>query len=995
MIAEAAEPDTYSIDIQGAKSVLEGTISTFAAFIPDRPVRDESSLYSPRLRKPTPEGQAEGVRYYTATGYTPMVLIWDFGDGSPLVTIKERTSASHIYADNGDYEVTVIALDQLDQFAKQTHSVHVLNRDPEDVTITSTVLDANSHLVELGGTAMDAEGDTLNFRWDFGDGQSVEGAEDAYRTVQHQYSQPGNYEVTLTITDDDFPWSSQTPSEWYDGQIKTTYSLDVIGDSAVPPLGYEEVDPSSAESPLHGRLIAQTGGALTADFDGKIKSLAGMYLSPVESGACRFMFTAWDNAHLASAMAVIDLFGMPPEGGRFRISKPQFLLAFQANAEVYRKMYRSPLGALGGFSIPGMNLTNRALQQIDDPEGDGNVDVSQLGVSEDDFAVNIDTGNAANGSPQVAEKAGFATQSGELVLDFVPGQYAVGKFDVIMTSSDKPYNDQPLHVQAEIALDLRAAASDGIVRRADCEGLPLKITDIWPASGTVHMPVPRPRIRVEFNDRVDPLSLTDDRVQLQYQKSISAEDQNVAGAMVQVPSRLMRDDHQVFLVPEKALKPGVEYLMRIKAGDDGLRSLSGMALVKAGDSDWYEWRFSTALDLVPETNGDQLLACHLYQPARDVPLILGKPAMARIHANWEAVAGVYSSTQTTDFRALVKLVDSGKQVFGSVDMTFVRPDRLESRNVDKRRAAHTAQIPFTPTAKMKPPLYVDVLISPEAGREPLRRYRARCPVNLWDREPSLSIAFFALQFDEWAEYPDRLQALMPVLQSVADESLVYARQQFPFSTISGEPVRVLIPLVEIPSMYPVPSMPYIWACGAGCIISGAQDVGFLDEWSWGGIEQFLFDESDADVIIVFGPHDRLGGGDTTRRLPSGRGLAMVLAGGSSENFPRYVHGLVHELGHILSLQHIPFVESTEERAQIQSLRESGVPFRYEGTEAMRFSGDGSSWWNKSSAEGNEEGNQLFPLMFPSTIPEDEAFIANHQYRKIQHCLEDLNKCKEP
>src|SRR5690606_754182 len=162
--------EPYRIDIQGSILLSEGAVSSFAAFIPDRPVRDEVSLYSPRVRKPS------GAPY-TAKGYTPLELIWDFGDGSPLVTVHERVSVSHAYADDGDYTVTAIALDQHGQFATQTHSVHVMNRDPEDITITATVLDAETQLVELGATAMDAPGDSLTFRWDFGDGQSTEGDE--------------------------------------------------------------------------------------------------------------------------------------------------------------------------------------------------------------------------------------------------------------------------------------------------------------------------------------------------------------------------------------------------------------------------------------------------------------------------------------------------------------------------------------------------------------------------------------------------------------------------------------------------------------------------------------------------------------------------------------------------------------------------------------------------------------------------------------------------
>jgi cytochrome c len=46
-------------------------------------------------------------------------------------------------------------------------------------------------------SSLDLEGDPLIYRWDFGDGNTAEGI-----NVSHQFTQAGNYQVTMTVSDD-------------------------------------------------------------------------------------------------------------------------------------------------------------------------------------------------------------------------------------------------------------------------------------------------------------------------------------------------------------------------------------------------------------------------------------------------------------------------------------------------------------------------------------------------------------------------------------------------------------------------------------------------------------------------------------------------------------------------------------------------------------------------------------------------------------------------
>lgn len=403
--------------------------------------------------------------------------------------------------------------------------------------------------------------------------------------------------------------------------------------------------------------------------------------------------------------------------------------------------------------------------------------------------------------------------------------------------------------------------------------------------------------------------------------------------------------------------------------------------------------------MTPLTDGRRLLACHVYQPVRDVPLIVGKPAVARVFANWEEQTGVHPDHQVEEFNAQVELYGPGNRLVGQHTVKFVRPDLWAERGVNLKAAEQSAQLAFTPTADMQGAL-LSILRVAQAPGDDGAQYRTRCPLKLWDRQPTLSIDFVALRFDEWLDHPERLDAMMPTLQRIADASVDYAMQQFPFASIAATPVRIRQAEIEIPPMLPADSQPE-FECIAGCILNGLNfgssifGVAYGGGLRYSGIRNWLLEGNKADVVVVLGPADRLKGGKADATLRDGQGLVMVLGGDSAEYFPRYVNGVVHELGHVLELSHLPFIPDSPtavaDRARVVPLRNGTPPFWHEGIEALRISRDGQTFWNKSSIEGNEQGEKLFPLMFPGTIPVDDAFIANHHYRKIQMLLEELDR----
>ena len=119
---------------------------------------------------------------------------WDFGDG----TTGEGSRASHAYPRGGHYTATVTADDGTGTACSTaTASVSVrVNRAPH-VSVSPTVRGCVEEPVSFDASqSSDPDGDTLTYRWDFGDEQRGDGA-----VVQHRYANRGDYPVTVTVDD--------------------------------------------------------------------------------------------------------------------------------------------------------------------------------------------------------------------------------------------------------------------------------------------------------------------------------------------------------------------------------------------------------------------------------------------------------------------------------------------------------------------------------------------------------------------------------------------------------------------------------------------------------------------------------------------------------------------------------------------------------------------------------------------------------------------------
>ena len=119
---------------------------------------------------------------------------WDFGDG----TAGQGSRVSHAYRTGGEYRVT-LSVDDGQETPCSTSSARAtvqVNTPPIANAGQNTICCSGDINVFDASKSSDADGDTLSYRWDFGDGATAEGVR-----VQHAYEKIGTYPVSVIVDD--------------------------------------------------------------------------------------------------------------------------------------------------------------------------------------------------------------------------------------------------------------------------------------------------------------------------------------------------------------------------------------------------------------------------------------------------------------------------------------------------------------------------------------------------------------------------------------------------------------------------------------------------------------------------------------------------------------------------------------------------------------------------------------------------------------------------
>jgi PKD repeat protein len=168
------------------------------------------------------EGQAAT---FSATATDPgikdtLTYTWNFGDNTPAVTGQ---SATHTYADNGDYNLILTVTDKDGGVTSQTTTVKVDNIAPAIVNISKPTTITEGQPATFSATVTDPGiKDTLTYSWNFGDSTNPATG----KSVTHTFADNGNYNVILTVTDKDGGVTNRTIATKVDNVAPTIVNIE-------------------------------------------------------------------------------------------------------------------------------------------------------------------------------------------------------------------------------------------------------------------------------------------------------------------------------------------------------------------------------------------------------------------------------------------------------------------------------------------------------------------------------------------------------------------------------------------------------------------------------------------------------------------------------------------------------------------------------------------------------------------------------------------------
>nr|MDQ2667489.1 DNA/RNA non-specific endonuclease [Gemmatimonadota bacterium] len=305
---------------------------------------------------------------YSASGSTDadagdvLTYAWTFGDGGTATGI----AASHTFADNGTYTVTVRATDSKGVYGEASMTATITNVAPTAVlSITpSSLTEGSSFTVALGGAVDPSPTDlaSLTYAFDCGDGAGFRAASST-SSVSCPTSDNGVRTVNARVMDKDGGATS------YTGTVTVANAAPVISSFSVPPGALTGAQVSVSFSDV-GTADTHTvtfswGDGSTSTVDAGLSGSATATHTYAATGFYAVMATVTDDDGASVSTGTRTLVVFNPSGGT--LSGSGFLLGARGT-KTYMSgsiSYGGGMTPTGTFAITGNDAANLTSSSFD------------------------------------------------------------------------------------------------------------------------------------------------------------------------------------------------------------------------------------------------------------------------------------------------------------------------------------------------------------------------------------------------------------------------------------------------------------------------------------------------------------------------------------------------------------------------------------------------------------------------------------------------------